>query len=286
MKRILYYFCLCVFSVPLAASGPGIHYFQKHQYQKSQQYFAAQLKQDKKNSLAHYYLGRSLFQTGQYRHAATSLLQAINLRPDQPRYHYWLARAYGESARYSNFVRQAFLAPKIRRGFEAAVRLDPGAVDARIGLANFYMQAPRMMGGSKVLALQQASAIGKLDAVEGQLIVALIYERQKKHSAAENIYQELIKRHGTKKQYAHIYDHYGTLLLNQKRYPDSLAMYKKQILLVPKKDGAYVTMGRALQKMRQYKKALEFYQRALAINQYNRQARSRMKTLIIQLDEN
>lgn len=285
MKRILYYFCLCIFSVPLIASESGIRHFQKRQYLKSQQYFAAQLKQDKKNVVAHYYLGRSLFQTGQYRHAATSLLQAINLRPDQSRYHYWLARAYGESARYSNFMRQAFLAPKIRRGFEAAVRLDPGAVDARIGLANFYMQAPRMMGGSKALALQQASAISKLDAVEGQLIVALIYERQKKSKEAENIYQGLIKWHGTKKQYAHIYDHYGTLLLNQKRYPDSLAMYKKQILLVPKKDEAYVSMGRALQKMRQYKKALEFYQRALAINQYNRQARSRMQTLIIQLDE-
>ena len=285
MKRILYYFYLCVFSAQLVASEPGIQYFQKHQYQKSQQYFAALLKQDKKNVLAHYYLGRSLFQMGQYRPAATSLLQASNLRPDQSRYHYWLARAYGESARYSNFIRQAFLAPKIRRGFEAAARLDPESIDARIGLANYYMQAPRMMGGSKALALQQAAAISKLDTVEGQLIVALIYERQKKNNEAENIYRRLIKWHGTKKQYAHIYDHYGALLLNQKRYPDSLAMYKKQILLVPNKDEAYVSMGRALQKMRQYKKALEFYQRALAINQYNRQARRRMKALIIQLAE-
>jgi len=73
--------------------------------------------------------------------------KAIALSPDKSMYHLWLGRAYGEKADASSFFTAAGLAKKVRASFERAVELDGSNIQARSDLAEFYMEAPGIMGG-------------------------------------------------------------------------------------------------------------------------------------------
>jgi len=55
----------------------------------------------------------------------------------------------------SSFFSAAGLAKKVRASFERAVELDGSNVQARSDLAEFYMEAPGVMGGGRIrLALK------------------------------------------------------------------------------------------------------------------------------------
>ncbi len=86
--------------------------------------------------------------------------KAVALSPQNSQYHLWLGRAYGEKADNSSFLSATLLAKKVRDEFETAVRLDPGNVEARSDLADFYVQAPGIIGGGIDKAANQAAAIG------------------------------------------------------------------------------------------------------------------------------
>ena len=71
------------------------------------------------------------------------------VEPNNGEYHLWLGRTYGEKADASNFLTAAGLAKKVRTEFERAVQLDPGNVMARTDLAEFYLEAPGIVGGGQ-----------------------------------------------------------------------------------------------------------------------------------------
>ena len=70
----------------------------------------------------------------------------MNVRPSWIRknslYELWLGRIYGEKASRVGFLSAAGLAKKVRTSFERAVQLDPKNWEARVDLAEFYLQAP------------------------------------------------------------------------------------------------------------------------------------------------
>ncbi len=68
--------------------------------------------------------------------------KAVSLSPDNGLYHLWLGRIYGEKADRTNFLKAASLAGKVRTEFERAVQFAPNNCDARIDLAEFYLEAP------------------------------------------------------------------------------------------------------------------------------------------------
>lgn len=76
-------------------------------------------------------------------------LGAVRLEPKQARHHLELAGAYGSKAMKASPVRQATLAKKAKSSLEAALAVDPSGVEARIGLIQFHMMAPGIMGGNR-----------------------------------------------------------------------------------------------------------------------------------------
>jgi len=60
-------------------------------------------------------------------------------------------------------VTAARLAGKVREEFERAVRLSPNDVDARLDLAEFYAEAPTIVGGGEQKARAQAQSIAALN---------------------------------------------------------------------------------------------------------------------------
>jgi len=108
-------------------------------------------------------LCRAYFALEDWERAESSCRKAVALDPNNGGFHLWLGRVYGEKADRANFVTVARLAGKVREEFERAVRLSPNDVDARLDLAEFYAEAPTIVGGGEQKARAQAQSIAALN---------------------------------------------------------------------------------------------------------------------------
>jgi tetratricopeptide (TPR) repeat protein len=161
------------------------------------------------------FLCRAYFMIAEWDPGIAACEKAVSLDPANAEYHSWLGRIYGEKADHSSFITGARLAGKVRNEFEAAVRLNPKSVDARADLADFYLEAPGIVGGGKDKAHAQAQEIASLDSAQAHRVEARIAEKKKDYVAAENEYRIAIKvsggKAGTWFNLAGFYRHTGRL---------------------------------------------------------------------------
>jgi tetratricopeptide (TPR) repeat protein len=123
--------------------------------------------------------------------------KAVSLAPDNGLYHLWLGRIYGEKADRVNFIKAAGLAGKVRHEFERAVELMPDSWEARTDLAEFYLEAPGIVGGGEDKARVQADALLKLNPGMAHWVLARIAQKKKNMEEAEREYRaEIEASHG------------------------------------------------------------------------------------------
>ena len=138
-------------------------------------------------------LCRAYFSLSQWDRGIAACEKAVELAPDNSTYHLWLGRIYGEKADSSSFFTAAGLAKKVRNQFEQAVQLSPSSVDARTDLAEFYLEAPGIVGGGQDKARAQAATLARLDPAKAHWVNARISEKKKDLSAAEREYRSAIE---------------------------------------------------------------------------------------------
>ena len=137
-------------------------------------------------------LCRAYFALENWDRAESSCRKAAALDPANSRFHLWLGRVYGEKADRANFLSAAGLAGKVRGEFERAVQLNPQDLEARLDLAEFYIDAPGIVGGGEDKAREQAQFIRHLDPGREHWIYARIAEKKKDPSTAEREYRQYI----------------------------------------------------------------------------------------------
>lgn len=138
---------------------------------------------------SHNLLCRAYFMIGDWDRGITSCERARELDPQRSLYHLWLGRIYGEKADHSGMLAAAGLVKKVRTSFERAVELDPNSWEARTDLAEFYFEAPGMVGGSKDKARQQADALLHLNPGMAHWVLGRIAEKDNDMDAAEREYR-------------------------------------------------------------------------------------------------
>lgn len=132
--------------------------------------------------------------------AVSECERAANLNPGSSLNQLWLGRAYGEKADHSSWFAAIGLAKKTRIAFEKAVELDPGNVEARSDLSEYYIEAPGFLGGGTDKAAAQANAVEKLDPATAYWIRARIAEHNKRNSDAEQQYKKALQAdHGPRR---------------------------------------------------------------------------------------
>ncbi len=119
--------------------------------------------------------------------------RAVSLEPNNALYHLWLGREYGRKAEEANPFAAAGMAKRAKAEFERSVQLDPSNIAARFDLAEYYTEAPSIMGGGLDKARHQAAEVQKYDPGTAHLILARIAEKQKQHGEAESQYQAAIQ---------------------------------------------------------------------------------------------
>jgi Tfp pilus assembly protein PilF len=146
-------------------------------------------------------LSRVYYATERWDDAVRYGERAVSLRPDDAYYHLWLAREYGEKAANSNPLTAASVARKAKNEFERAVQLDPSSVEARLDLAQYYTEAPAIMGGGLDKARDQAVEVAKENSAKSHLILARIAMKEKQFPAAENQLRQAIREANNPAEY-------------------------------------------------------------------------------------
>ncbi len=151
-----------------------------------------QIESNPKDAEAENLLCRAYFQIEQWDAAISACEKSVTLDPRSSLYQLWLGRAYGEKADRAGFLKAAKLAGKVRESFERAVQLDPSNWEARTDLAEFYLEAPAMVGGGKDKALAQADALMKLKPPMGHWVQGRVAEKNKDGAGAEREFRAAI----------------------------------------------------------------------------------------------
>jgi tetratricopeptide (TPR) repeat protein len=131
--------------------------------------------------------------------------RAVKLAPENGLYHLWLARIYGEKADRAGIITGAGLVKKVRTEFERAVELDPKNAAARADLAEFYLEAPSIVGGGKDKARAQVDALAGLNPAVADYVAGQIAAKEKDFETAERAYRAAIETsHGTAIAWLHL----------------------------------------------------------------------------------
>jgi tetratricopeptide (TPR) repeat protein len=195
MRRVLGILILAVLAVASATAGadetaPGL--LAAGRVDEAIAALHGQITASPNDAVAHNLLCRAYFSLGEWDHGISACEKAVSLAPQDSQYHLWLGRAYGEKADKSGAFAAARLAGKVRNEFEAAVNLNPNNVEARSDLAEFYLEAPGIVGGGSDKAVQQANSLSKLNPARAHWVNARLAEKRKDFATAEKEYRAAI----------------------------------------------------------------------------------------------
>jgi Tfp pilus assembly protein PilF len=168
--------------------------------------------------------------------------KAIKVNDTDARHHLLLGQALGTEAQHANTLRQPFLAKRVKSEFERTVALDPSLIDGHDGLLQFYLQAPGFMGGSLDKAKEQATAIGRLNALQGHYAMTMIAVHEQDFPRAERELQTAIAEapDSLAAQYS-----LGSLYQNERKWSNAFDLYDRMITERPSEVMPHFWYGRA-----------------------------------------
>ena len=149
------------------------------------------LKTYNNNSTAHYYLGKTYLKLKNYDKAVKHCERAVTIQSNQAEHHFCLGLSYGKKATQASLWQKAFLARKIRNAFQKTVELDPKHIGGRIGLTQFYLRAPAIIGGNIDKADEQAKILVMLDSTTGKALLEKIRNRKEESATREEQHREV-----------------------------------------------------------------------------------------------
>ncbi len=253
-------------------------------------------------------LCRAYFMIDEWDRGIPSCERATKLDPQKSLYQLWLGRIYGEKADHAGFLSALGLAKKVRNSFERAVELDPKNWEARTDLAEFYLEAPSIVGGGQDKARAQAEALLPFNPAMAHWVLARIAGKNKDIVVAEQEYRAAIEAsYGTAHNWLHLAQFFarahrldemeqalrtmdsspldrpdslmdgGSLLLHTGRnYPLAVQMLRRY-LASPVEEGpafrAHDFLGQLLEKQGDRRAAAEEYRAALSLSHTYARAR-------------
>lgn len=195
-RRILATLALILSMVVVAssqASSPLLQEIERQfdagRYEDAMRVLETAIRESPQDARLHFWRGRSAYELLQVDTAIKSAERACQLDPANSDYRLWLARAVGRKAERE---RSFFAARRFGRELEETLRLAPANIRARRDLAEFYAEAPWIIGGGKGKARQQVEAIARLDPIEGILAWADYFRNIDQPEEAARQFQRIL----------------------------------------------------------------------------------------------
>jgi Flp pilus assembly protein TadD len=175
-------------------------------------------------------MGQNYFMIGDYKKATEALEKAVAMEPDNAGFAHWLGRTYGRRAELANPFTAPSYATKSRQMFEKSVALDPSNKGAAGDLLDFYLEAPELLGGGMHRAEGLAARIARTDPAEGHYALALIEEKRKEYTSAEQHLR--LARELAPDQVGRVMD-LAMFLAKRGRFNESEAMFDQAMRMAP-----------------------------------------------------
>jgi len=241
----------------------GIKLIDQKKLDEARTFFEGKLKANPNDDESEYQLARVFLFQGKMDDAEDAIDEALDLNEKDARFHFLRGQVLGQIAANANIFKQGILAPKVKNAFLRAVELDSTLVEAHIGLYNYYIMAPGIMGGSDEKALEQADIVLRLSSYRGHILLANFHQQKDEFTAAEDEYKKAIsaepKRTGG-------YKFLGYFYVSQKRYDEAVVQFENYVALDPSNPDAYDSFGDALLGQEKYDDAIEKYNAALLLD--------------------
>jgi tetratricopeptide (TPR) repeat protein len=148
------------------------------------------------NAQTYAMLARAYYSLDDFDAAAKNAEKAVQLKPTDASYHLLLGKSYGEKADRAGALSAMGLAKKAAAEFERALQLDPADKPARRALAEFYIEAPGIMGGGRDKARNLAAQVATTDPATSNWILGLVANKEKNWVEAENRFKAAVKASG------------------------------------------------------------------------------------------
>jgi tetratricopeptide (TPR) repeat protein len=262
-------FLAALFIVPYLLFGQSVEEgnseLQRGHIGRAKEIFEAVLKGDDKNAEAHYRLGLIELRRD-YRNeddAVDQMERATELAPQNADYQYGYGAALGMKAQNSGILKQAFLAPKVKKAFLRAVELNPNLVQARIGLAQYYVRAPSIMGGNEEKGWQEIDTAITLDEYQGRVAKAGLLTSEKKFDQAE---QELKSLSSKYPRDWRVWNSLSGFYIRQKRNAEGINAAQKFVQIRPDTAESYKSLGQAQLQDGEYDSAIDNLKKALQLD--------------------
>ncbi len=143
-----------------------------------------------------YMLSRAYYSLEDFDSAIKYGERAVALKPNDSLYQFWLGRAYGEKADRASALSAMSLAKKAASAFQRSLQLDPNNAATRRALAEFYVEAPSIMGGGRDKARGLAEQVAGSDPAVSAWIRALVANKEKNWTEAETQFKNAVKYSG------------------------------------------------------------------------------------------
>ena len=173
MMKYYLYLAVSLLSFSMLHANDGIKAFEKGDLETAHQAFLQQLDTASKpedNEQALLYLARIAIQRNQLVDAEKYIQQSFRILPNGADEHYLNGLLNSSrSANASVFFAGSF-GKKARESFTKALELKPKHLDSLKGLAQFYIQAPAISGGSKTKAIETIKQVKDISPIEADLL--------------------------------------------------------------------------------------------------------------------
>jgi len=235
VRPVTLLFALLFLAVVAPALPDATLLLQNGRANEALQVLNSQVRDNPNDARAYNLMSRVYFQLERWDDSLRAAEKSVALVPQESEYHQWLARAYGKKIEASGAVTGLTLVRRVKGEFEKAVALDQAGknLSARADLAEFYIEAPYIMGGDKTKARRLADFIMNQDPALAHDIRGRIEEKQNDKTRAEQEYKAALQASGNLAQYwvtlAAFYHRTG-------RLEDMEAAITKS-LSAPRKDG-------------------------------------------------
>ncbi len=154
------------------------------------------LSQQNTSAENYHLLCRAYYAVQDYDNAIRNGERAVQMNGNVARYYLWLGRAYGSKAENAGPFAAFSLARKTVAAFEKSLSLDPGDWRTRRDLAEYYIEAPGIVGGGKDKARRLADDVQSKDSATAAWIRASIAMEEKNNSEAEKQFKAAVTASG------------------------------------------------------------------------------------------
>ncbi len=174
--------------------------------------------------------GKNWYGQGEYLKAIAAFEKAVTQSPNTADYYYWLGAANIGALEKASFFEKAAFSSNAKSNLIKAIELDPNHKSARIQLANYYIQAPAIAGGSYSKALEQAEELKKIDLFAGIEVEASVYLNDEEYDKAEKVYLDMINNDRSNEI---VYYRLSVISKSKEDFKQALAYCRKSIEVYP-----------------------------------------------------